>query len=63
MADTIKIEIEGNESLEIKCATCSNGIPLFRGRKFPICEMDMVDIKKALDMAATTKVAINEIIL
>ena len=26
-----------------------------------ICEMDMVDIKKALDMAATTRVAINEI--
>lgn len=26
-----------------------------------ICEMDMVDIKKALDMAATPKVAIDEI--
>ena len=26
-----------------------------------ICEMDMVDIRKALDMAATTRVAINEI--
>lgn len=26
-----------------------------------ICEMDMVDIKKALDMAATTRAAINEI--
>ena len=26
-----------------------------------ICEMDMVDIRKALDMAETTRAAINEI--
>lgn len=31
------------------------------GASMDICEMDMVDIRKALDMAATTKVAINEI--
>ena len=31
------------------------------GTKMDICEMDMADIKKALDMAATTRVAINEI--
>lgn len=31
------------------------------GTKMDICDMDMVDIKKALDMAATTSAAINEI--
>lgn len=31
------------------------------GASMDICEMDMVDIRKALDMAATTKAAINEI--
>ena len=31
------------------------------GKNMDICETDMVDIKKALDMAATTKVAIDEI--
>lgn len=31
------------------------------GKDMDICEMDMVDIKKALDMAATTRVEINEI--
>ena len=31
------------------------------GTQMDICEMDIVDIKKALDMAATTRVAINEI--
>ncbi|MBO7060144.1 MAG: hypothetical protein J6W54_03475 [Fibrobacter sp.] len=31
------------------------------GASMDICEMDMVDIRKALDMAATTKVAIDEI--
>ncbi len=31
------------------------------GKNMDICEMDMVDIKKALDMAATTKVAIDKI--
>ena len=31
------------------------------GKDMDICEMDMVDIKKALDMAATTKVAFDEI--
>ena len=36
MAYTIKIE--GNDSLEVKCATCSNGIPLLRGKQFPICD-------------------------
>ena len=30
------------------------------GKNMDICEMDMVDIKKALAMSATTKVAINE---
>ena len=30
-------------------------------KNMDICEMDMVDIKKALDMAATTKVGIDEI--
>lgn len=31
------------------------------GKQMDICEMDMVDIKKALSMAATTQVAIDEI--
>lgn len=31
------------------------------GKDMDVCEMDMVDIKKALAMAATTKVAIDEI--
>lgn len=31
------------------------------GKDMDICEMDMVDIKKALAMAATTKVTIDEI--
>lgn len=31
------------------------------GTQMDICEMDMIDIKKALDMAATTKAAIDEI--
>lgn len=31
------------------------------GKNMDICEMDMVDFKKALDMAATTEIAINEI--
>lgn len=31
------------------------------GTQMDICEMDMVDIKKALSMAATTKVATDEI--
>ena len=31
------------------------------GKQMDICEMDMVDIKKALSMAATTKVEIDEI--
>ena len=30
------------------------------GEAIDICEMDMVDIRKALDMAATTSAAINE---
>ena len=31
------------------------------GKQMDICEMDMVDIKKALSMAATTKVEIDKI--
>ena len=31
------------------------------GVSMDICEMDMVDIRKALNMAATTRVEINEI--
>lgn len=31
------------------------------GKQMDICEMDMVDIRRALDMAATTRAKINEI--
>lgn len=48
MADTIKIEIEGNESLGIKCATCSNSIPLSRGLKFPICDDCLKDLREII---------------
>jgi Lhr-like helicase len=48
MDDTIKIEVEGNESLAIKCATCSNGIPLFRGRQFPICDECIKDLREII---------------
>lgn len=44
MADMIKIEFEGNESLEIKCVTCENGIPFIRGQKFPICDNCLKDL-------------------
>lgn len=48
MADTIKIEVEGNESLKIKCATCSNGMPLIRGRQFLICDDCLKDLREII---------------
>lgn len=46
MTDIIKIE--GNDSLGIKCATCSNSIPLFRGLKFPICDECIKDLREII---------------
>lgn len=38
MAVTNERKIKEYETPEVIYATCSNGIPLFRGRNFPICD-------------------------